>query len=56
MGDARAQLDNLAWHKNNEAWEISQKRAKGSVGETPVNVQPPLQIRSLGEMQHSRQL
>ncbi|RFU29373.1 hypothetical protein B7463_g6976, partial [Scytalidium lignicola] len=28
MGDARAQLDNLAWDKNDEAWEISQKRLR----------------------------
>ncbi|RDL33116.1 Uncharacterized protein BP5553_08555 [Venustampulla echinocandica] len=28
MGDARAQLDNLAWDKNDEASEISQKRLR----------------------------
>ncbi|KAG4432201.1 hypothetical protein IFR05_012324 [Cadophora sp. M221] len=28
MGYARAQLDNLAWDKNDEAWEISQKRLR----------------------------
>ncbi|KAG9244999.1 phosphotransferase [Calycina marina] len=28
MVDARAQLDNLAWDKNDEAWEISQKRLR----------------------------
>ncbi|KAL5316963.1 hypothetical protein ACEPPN_016015 [Leptodophora sp. 'Broadleaf-Isolate-01'] len=28
MGDARAQLDNLAWDKNDEAWEMSQKRLR----------------------------
>jgi hypothetical protein len=28
MDDARAQLDNLAWYKNDEAWEMSQKRLR----------------------------